>query len=149
MLKEKILEDIKNAMKSGDSLTTGVLRMVNAAIKNKEIELFAKKKEITDEEVLQLLQTEVKKRKEAAEVYQKGDRQELADKELAEMEVIKKYMPQQLSEAEISPIIDRLISSATKKELGLIMKEATKELKGKADMGLVSKLLKQKLGASI
>lgn len=146
MLKEKISEDLKNAMLASDADTVSVLRMIIAAIKNKEVELRVKQKEVSDEDVAQILNTEAKKRRDAVELYKKGGRKDLADKEAAEIEIVKKYLPEQLSEKEIEKIINKYVKGATNKEFGPAMKELMKELKGKADASLISKLLKEKLG---
>ena len=144
-LNDQINSEIKQAMKAGDKLTLDVLRMVSAAIKNKEIEIRPQNKEITDDDIVQIIKTQVKKRREAADLYQKGSRSDLADKELNEIKVIERYLPQQMDEQAISKILDKIIAQTPTKEFGPLMKEVMQELKGKADASLISKLLKTKL----
>jgi len=150
MLHSKITDDLKIAMKSVNAFEVGVLRMVSAALHNKEIEKKGKGLEVnlSDEEVVEVLTREAKKRKEAAELYVKGNRNELAEKETKELEIIKKYLPEQMSQDEIEKIVKAaIISTGAKevKEFGRVMAEAMKDLKGKADASLVSEIIKNKL----
>jgi hypothetical protein len=150
-LKITITNDIKTAMKSGNEFELGVLRMLIAAINNKGIENRGKglDAELTDEEIIDLLSKESKKRKESAEIYKQANREELAKKELEEVEVIKKYLPAQLSDTEIEEIIEKAIKetgATTIKDLGKVMGLISKDIKGKADSGMVGNLVKKKLG---
>ncbi len=151
-LKKIISDDLKNALKSGDSFKTGTLRLLLSALHNKEIEKRSKsgESELSGEETIEVLMKESKKRKEAAEIYSKGGRQDLADKENKEAEIIKIYLPEQLSEAEIEKITLKAIEKTgvkTVKDFGRAMAEAMKELKGKADALKVSEIIKKKLGS--
>ena len=151
MLHQQLTDDLKNAMKSGWDFELGVLRMLSAALHNKEIEKKGKGLEtvLSDEEVVGILTREAKKRKEAAELYSKGNRNDLAEKELKEVEFIKKYLPEQLSEAEIEKVVKAAIEKTGAKEVkefGKVMAEAMKNLKGKADASAVSEIVKRKLG---
>ena len=134
-LKEQISEDIKNALKAGDSFTAGVLRMVVAALQNKSIEKRGKgeEEELTQEEILEILAREAKKRKEAIELYKQGDRQELADNEEKELAIIEKYLPQQMSKEEVVEIVLAIIEKNKPENFGEAMKLVMAELKGKAD----------------
>ncbi|MCX6702970.1 MAG: GatB/YqeY domain-containing protein [Candidatus Wolfebacteria bacterium] len=157
MFTEKITQEIIIAMKAGDSFRTGTLRMVSAALHNKEIEKKSKGKEpeLTDEEAIEVLTKEAKKRKEAIDIYAKAGRQELADKEKKELEIISTYLPEQMGEAEIEKVIDQVLSrmganpdgksaAVNGAGFGQIMGAVMKELKGKADASLVSAILKKK-----
>lgn len=163
MLKVKIQEDLKTALLNKKELELSVLRMLLSAINNKETdkktkiwkekpemspEKIQKEAELSDEEVFDVIAGETKKRKEAIELYEKGGRKELADKEKKEIVILQKYLPAQLSEDEIKKIIEAAIkkSGATSiKEMGKVMGIATPQLKGKADMSLVSKIVKESL----
>lgn len=150
MIQQKIKEDLINFLKAGKSFEAGVLRLIFSVFKNKEIEKKGKGQEIilTDEEIVDLLMKEAKKRKEAADVYKKGNREDLAEKEMQELEVIKKYLPEELNAEEIEKIVDKAIaatSAASVKDIGKVMAEAMKELKGRADASTVGAMIKQKL----
>ncbi len=150
MLHSKITDDLKIAMKSGNNFEVGVLRMTIAALHNKEIEKKGKGLEavLSDDEVIEVLTREAKKRKEAAELYVKGNRNDLAEKETKELEIIKKYLPEQMNQEEIEKIVKAaIISTGAKeiKEFGKVMAEAMKDLKGRADASLVSEIVKSKL----
>lgn len=150
MLKEQINSDIKEFLKAGKSFEAGVLRLMSAALGNKEIEKRGKGEDsvLTDEEIVEVLMKEAKKRKEAAEVYKTGNREDLAEKELKELEVIKKYLPEQASAEEIEKAVDKAIAAtgaADVKAFGKVMAEVMKELKGKADAGTISEIIKKKL----
>ena len=148
MLKEKLFDDLKQAMKRADQETVGVLRILLTAIKNKEIEKKTKNGgdgQLTDEEVIQVLMSDAKKHKESIEIFTKGDRKDLADKEEKELAIIQKYLPKQLSEAEIEQIIDKVLREISAKDFGSVMKEVMRELKGKADGKIVSSIIQRKL----
>ncbi len=150
MFYQKISNDLKEAMKAGREFEVGVLRMLSSAFHNKEIEKKGRGMEpvLSEDEAIEILTREAKKRKEAFEVYQKAGRKDLAEKEAKELEIIKKYLPEQLSEEEVKKIIDTAIEKTGVKEIkdfGRVMAEAMKELKGKADASIVSEIIKKKL----
>jgi len=150
MLIDKLNEDLKTALKGGDSFKTGVIRMILTSVKNKEIEKRSKGQEsaLTEEELIALLMKEAKKRKESADIYKQGGRDDLAQKEEQEFEFIKNYLPEQLSEEEIEKIVKVAIEKTNAKEIkdiGRVMAEAMKELKGKAQPGVVSEIIKRNL----
>ncbi|MBI2025108.1 MAG: GatB/YqeY domain-containing protein [Candidatus Harrisonbacteria bacterium] len=146
-LKEKINSDLKTAMKSGDALALNVLRMLVSALHNKGIEKRTKggSDELTDEEILQVVMSEAKKRKESIEIFSKGNRPDLAAKEKSELEVVQRYLPAQMSREEVEKSVDAILSKLEKKEIGPAMKAVMKELRGKADSGMVSEMVKNKL----
>lgn len=147
MTQQKINGDLKVALKSGDQLVLDVLRLLNSAFVNKSIEKRGKKlpEELTEDEVLEILNREVKKRREAAELYRKGNRQDLAEKEERETMIIQKYLPAQLGREEVEKKIEDILSKTGVKEFGLAMREVLKELKGKADAKLISEIIKARL----
>lgn len=149
MLHQKLTDDLKDAMKSGDNFRVGVLRMVLSALHNKEIEKKSKGGEaiLSDDEIADVLFKESKKRKEAAEIYSKAGRSDLFEKETGELEIIQKYLPERLSEEEIEKIVKTVIEKVGAKganDFGKVMAEAMKELKGKADASLVSEIIKKR-----
>jgi uncharacterized protein len=146
-LKEKIISDMTASMKAQDAARTSTLRMVKAALMNREIE---KGGELDDEEMAKLLRSMVKQRKDSVEQYEKGTRQDLADKEKAEIEVIEAYLPQAASREDIEAAVAAAISEAgasSMKDMGKVMKAAQAALAGKnADGRTVSEIVKSKLG---
>lgn len=139
-LKEKLLSDMKEAMKSKDSLKLGTIRSVIAAVKNQEIDL---RKDLDEEDVLTIVSREVKKRKEAASLYKKGKRPELEDKEIQEMKILQTYLPEQVSEENLRQRIQEVIEETGAegmKDFGKIMKTLVPEFKGKADNALIKEL---------
>lgn len=144
---QKITDDMKQAMKDGDKTRLGTIRMLRAAIKDKEIELGHT---LTDEDVIAVVGKLLKQRKDSANQYTEAGRPELAEKEQAEMAVLEVYLPEQLSNAEIETIIDAAITetaAAGMKDMGKVMGTVRPKLQGKADMALVSSLIKNKLQA--
>ena len=144
-LLDTINNDMKNYMKEKDSFSLGVVRMVKGAI---QLESISKKKELTDEEIISVISKQIKMRKDYIVEFEKGNRQDLVEQNKKEIEILNKYMPEQLSMEEINKIIDEaflLIKPTSSKEQGLIMKEITPKLKGRADMSLVSGIIKDRL----
>lgn len=144
-LLDTINNDMKNYMKEKDSFSLGVVRMVKGAI---QLESINKKKELTDEEIISVISKQIKMRNDSIVEFEKGNRQDLVEQNKKEIEILNKYMPEQLSMEEINKIIDEaflLIKPTSSKEQGLIMKEITPKLKGRADMSLVSGIIKDRL----
>ncbi|MGH9960050.1 MAG: GatB/YqeY domain-containing protein [Pyrinomonadaceae bacterium] len=146
-LKQTLISDLTASMKAQNATRTSTLRMVKAAMMNREIE---KGGELDDEEMIKLLRSMVKQRKDSIEQYQKGRRQDLADKENAEIEIIETYLPQAASPEEIERAVVAAISetgAASMKDMGKVMKAAQAALVGKnADGRTVSEIVKAKLG---
>ncbi len=144
MLKEQIDADLKAAMLAKDQLTLDTLRMLRARVKNEEI---AKGKDFSDEEIVSVIGSEVKRRKDSVTAYTEGNRPELAAKEQNEISVLQKYLPEQLSEEEVSKIITDALSGQTfqASDFGKAMALVMPKLKGKAEGSLISKILKEKL----
>jgi hypothetical protein len=145
-LQDKIQSDIAEAMRGKDVLKLGVLRMMKTAVKNKEVE---KMKTLEEPEVLAVFNTLVKQRKDSIEQFRKGGREDLAQKEEAEIKVIELYLPASASEEEIRRAIDEAIQetgAASMKDMGKVMKATQARLAGKtADGARVSQMVKEKL----
>ncbi len=147
-LREKISSDLKNALRDRRAIDLSVLRMLQSAIRNKEIERKKGDAGLMDEEVVEVITSEIKKRKEAIEGYMKGQRQDLVDKEEAELAVLMSYMPKQMGEAEIREVAKKAIEEAgakTQQDMGKVMKILMPRIKGKADGGLVNRIVKEEL----
>jgi uncharacterized protein YqeY len=147
-LREKISSDLKNALRDRKAVDLSVLRMLQSAIRNKEIEKKRGDAGLTDEEVVEVIMSEIKKRKEAIEGYIKGQRQDLVDKEKAELEILMNYMPRQMGDAEIREEAKKAIEEAgakTPQDMGKVMKILMPRMKGKADGALVNKIVKEEL----
>ncbi len=144
-LVEKINEDVKTAMKAQDKEKLNVIRMVKSAIQLAKIEL---KHELSDDEVIDVVGKQIKMRKDSVAEFKKAGREDLVAQYNSEIEILKEYMPEQLSKEEVMSIIDlafEKIQPTSPKQMGLIMKEVTPQVKGKFDMGEVSKIIKEKL----
>jgi uncharacterized protein YqeY len=146
-LKEQIISDMTAAMKASDKPRTSTLRMVKAALQNREIE---KGGALDDDELMKLLRSLVKQRRDSVEQYEKGGRQDLVDKEKAEIEVIEAYLPQAASQEEVEQAVAEAIAetgATSMKDMGKVMKAAQALLAGKnADGRTTSELVKTKLG---
>jgi uncharacterized protein YqeY len=146
-LNEKILEDIKNAMRAKEADKLSVLRMLNASLKNKMISLRdGESVALTDEQIQEVIASEVKKRRDSAAEYRNAGRNELAEKEEMEVGVLEVYLPAQLSDAELEAGIKAIVETAEKKEFGLLMKEVMAKFKGQADGRRVGEAIKKILG---
>lgn len=146
-LKEKLQNDLTDAMRARDELRSSTIRMVLTAIKNEEVS-GKEARELSDSEVITVLSREAKKRREAAEAFDQAGAKERADGERAEGVVIAEYLPKQLSEAEIKELIASAIAETganTPAQMGLVMKSIQPKIAGKADGGVVSALVKAAL----
>jgi hypothetical protein len=160
---EKIKQEISAALKEGKATELSVLRMVNAAVQNKEKEKryrvskekpdlseveLQKESQLGDEEIMDVIAGEAKKRRESIIEFEKGGRADLVSKEKTELEVLKKYLPEQMSEEDLRKLITEAIKKTgaeSLKDMGKIMQELMPKIKGKADGGLVSKIVKESL----
>ncbi len=141
----KIQEDVKAAMRSKDKERLQTLRLITAAVKQKEVD---ERIELDDAGLLAVLEKMLKQRKDSIEQFDKAGRDDLSSKEKAEVLVIQEYMPEQMSEAEVAAIVDAAVASTgaeSMKDMGKVMGQVKPQVAGKADMGLVSKLVKAKL----
>lgn len=137
-LMQRLTDDMKTAMKAGDKSRLSAIRMLVSAVRYAGID----QGEMTDDKVISVLQREAKKRREAAEAYKAGGREEAAASEQAELAVIEEYLPKMMSEEEIRNIVNRM-SDIGSKNFGDAMKMVMAECKGKADGGLVAKIVKE------
>lgn len=148
-LKATIVSDMTAAMKARDKDTVGALRMLKAAIQTEEVS--GTKHELSDEEVLRVIEREVKKRRESAQMYTDNNRPELAEKELAEAEVFSRYQPKQLDDAELSALVDESVAEvagdegASMKIMGQVMKSAKEKAAGRVDGKRLSEAVKTRL----
>lgn len=144
-LDEKLVEEMKQAMKSNDKLRLSTIRMIRSALKNKEIEL---RKKLEDEEVIKVIQVMVRKGEESVEQFQTGGREDLVEKEKKEIEILKSFLPQPLSQEELLKIIDQSIQETqalSPKDIGKVMKSIMPKIGGKADGKLINQLVKERL----
>lgn len=145
-IKENLDRDLKEALKSKDEARLSAIRMLKAAIRNKEVELI--KKELDDSTIFQVLSKMIKQREESIEQFEKGGRKELADKERKELKILNAYLPQQMTEAEILVQIEEAVkevSAESPKDMGRVMKVLVPKLAGRADVKLVSGLVQKRL----
>lgn len=148
MTKQQLRDELKQAMLSKDELKTSVLRMIISAINYYEIQKGGAGYEATEEDVLTVLEKEVKQHKDSIEQFKLGKREELAEKEAKELEIIQKYLPEQLSSEEVKKLVEDAVSktgATTISEMGKVMGALMPKVKGKADASEVSKLVKEAL----
>ncbi|MDO8577367.1 MAG: GatB/YqeY domain-containing protein [Candidatus Wildermuthbacteria bacterium] len=162
-MKQKLKEDLKRSLLQKNEVSVSTLRMLLAAVGNKEIEKrtkfskenpnakeieLQKNSELQNEEVQQIIAGEVKKHRESIEMFQKGNRQDLVDKETKELKVLEAYLPEQMGEEEVRKLVKEAIDSTgakTPQEMGKVMAALMPKIKGKADGALVSKIVKELL----
>jgi len=144
-LKTRITDDVKTAMRSKDKKRLGTLRLLTAAIKQIEVD---KRIELDDEQVVAVIEKMLKQRKDSIEQFEKAGRNELAEIEIKEVAILKEFMPEQMSDADVDALIDEAIASTgaeAMKDMGKVMGLLKPKLAGKADMGAVSGKIKAKL----
>ena len=148
MLKDKIQEDLKQAMLAKDEERLSVIRMLKSAIQYYEIQKGGAGYEATDEDVIDVIGREIKKRKESIEMYRNAGRNELAEKEESELKTLQTYLPEQLSEEQIRILVEEAVAqtaASTIQDMGKVMGVLMPRGKGKADSSFVSNLVRQKL----
>ena len=146
-MNEKIANDLKAAMKSGDKFKLSVLRMLKSAL---QLESISKKHELSDDEVMSVVKKQVKTRKDSIEEFKKQNKIEEVEKLEQEIEILNTYLPEEMSEEEISKVIDEVfneLNPTSMKEMGMVMKELNAKITN-ADMSLVSKMVKERLSQS-
>jgi len=144
-LKARLTEDLKSALRSGDKLRTSVIRLLTALIKNREVE---KRGPLTDAEVIQAVSASCKQRQEAIEQYRQGGRQDLVDKETAELAILQSYLPAALSPDELQTLVREAIrdsQAASPREMGKVMALLMPKVTGRADGKIVSALVREML----
>ena len=142
---EKLKQDMIDAMKSKDKERLTVIRLVKAAM---DLEHIDRKREINDDLLIDVVNKQIKMRRDSIVEFEKGNRQDLIDKTQSEIDMLMIYLPEQLSEEEVVKIIEEIfeeVKPSSQKDMGKVMKEATAKLKGKADMKMVSEIIKNKL----
>ena len=145
-LKERIQQDMKDSMRGGNKSRLGVIRLILAAIKQKEVD---ERIELDDDQVTTVLDKMAKQRRESISQFEKAGRNDLVDQEATELQIIKEFLPEQLDEAEIKALIEAAMeqTGATSiKDMGKVMGQLKPQLQGRADMGAVSALIKARLG---
>jgi hypothetical protein len=145
-LKERILQDVKDAMRAREKARLATIRLITAAIKQREVD---ERIELDDAQVLAVLDKMVKQRRESISQFEKAGRDDLIAQESSELEIIQTYLPKQLTEAEITALIDTAMAAtgaASIKDMGKVMGQLKPKLQGRADMGAVSALIKARLG---
>lgn len=145
-MRERILNDLKEAMRSQDKDRLSVIRMVKASIQMEELNL---KREVNDEEVIGIISKQIKTRKESIVEFEKGNRIDLIEKTQKEIEILMEYLPEQLTEEEVHKIIEEAFNKVEPKsmaDMGKLMAIITPLVKGKFDMGFISKMVKDRLG---
>lgn len=145
-LSERINNDLKEAMKSKDSFRLSVIRMVKGAM---QLAKPNPREELTDDDVITVISKQIKMRNDSIKEFEAAGRSDLVEQNKKEIEILNTYMPKQLSEEELTEIIDKVfeeVKPTSQKDMGLIMKNILPLVKGKADMSLVNKLVKERLG---
>lgn len=146
-LHDKIMEDLKEALRSRDETRKSTLRMLRSAIRYREVEV---QHPLSEDEVLEVIAKQVKQRRDSIEEYRKGGRQDLVDEESAELEILSAYLPRQLTREEIAELAQQAIhqtGATNMKQMGLVMNELMPQVKGRADGKLVNEVVRQLLGA--
>mgnify|MGYP001814355019 FL=1 len=146
-LKDKLQQDMKDALRGGDKRSLGVIRLILAAIKQREVD---ERIELDDAQVTSVLDKMAKQRRDSLEQYEKAGRDDLAEQETFELELLKAYLPAQLGEAEVDALIDDAIQTTganSMKDMGKVMGQLKNKLQGRADMGAVSARIKARLSA--
>ena len=144
-LEERLVEEMKHAMKSNDKLRLSTIRMIRSAVKNKEIE---QRSQLTDESMTKVIQGLVRKGEESVEQFRAGGRMDLVEKEEKEIEILKSFLPQPISREEILRAIDQSIEetqASSSRDIGKVMKSVMPKLGGKADGKLINQLVKERL----
>ncbi len=149
MIKEQLILESKAALKSGNEFELGVLRLLTSALHNREIEKKTKGENplLTEDEVIQLLQTEAKKRREAADLFRKGGRNDLAEKEERENRVIARYLPSMLAGEKLEHAVYDVMERAGAADFPAAMKAVMAELRGKADAKVITELVRRKFSS--
>ncbi|MEK7513040.1 MAG: GatB/YqeY domain-containing protein [Patescibacteria group bacterium] len=148
-LVDRISNDLTAALRAGEEVRVGTLRLLRSAIHNREIEKRGKGAALTEDDVAEVVAREAKKRKESIHLFTEGKRQDLAEKETRELEVLAAYLPEQASDEEVRRVVAAalaVVKPASPKDFGKVMGEAMKTLKGRVETDAVSRLIKESLG---
>jgi uncharacterized protein YqeY len=145
-LRESLSEEMKEAMRAKDSLRLSSIRLIRSAVKNKDIEL---KREIAEQEIVEVIATLVKQRRESIRLFSEAGRQDLVEKEEKELVILLAFLPQQLSREAVAELVDRAVAECAAqggKDMGRVMKALMPHVAGRADGKMVSDIVKEKLG---
>lgn len=142
MITDTLARQIADALKRADLIRVSTLRLLSSALHNEKI---AKMHDLTQEEEIAIVRRELKRREEAVEAYKKGGRQDSAEKEEKEAEILKEFLPEQMDESELSDLVNRVIEESDSKDFGRIMGEIMKQVAGKADGRLISEIVRKRL----
>ncbi len=148
-LQEQLVNDMKESMKSGDSVKVSTIRMLKAAIKNKEIEKGGTSYKLSDKETLEVIATAIKQRRDSIEQFTKGNRQDLAEKEKKELDILQAYMPPQMSDEDVKAEVKKAItetSASSQKDMGKVMKVLMPRIAGRADGAVVNRIVRELIG---
>lgn len=146
MLKQRLVDDMKTAMKAGDKRRLGIIRLVNAAIKQREVD---ERIELDDTQVLAVLDKMVKQRRDSIAQFSKANREDLAEQERYEVGICQEYLPDAMSEDEVAALVEEAVAAsgaASMKDMGKVMGILKPKVQGRADMGVISALVKERLG---
>ena len=146
MLKQRLVDDMKTAMKAGDKRRLGIIRLVNAAIKQREVD---ERIELDDTQVLAVLDKMVKQRRDSIAQFSKANREDLAEQERYEVGICQEYLPDAMSEDEVAALVEEAVAAsgaASMKDMGKVMGILKPKVEGRADMGAISALVKERLG---
>ena len=149
-MRERFTEELKTAMKAGEKTRVATIRLITAALKDRDIEARGQGKTLSDDDILALLQKMIKSRQESVEIYDKAGRSELADAERAEIAIIQSFLPAQMSDADVAAAIDAAIAetgAASIKDMGKVVGALKAKFSGRMDFGKASPAVKAKLGA--
>lgn len=144
----QVQNDYKDALKAGDRTVVSVLRLLISDVRNKEIERRARGENLVEDDVLGIVQKEIKARKESIEAYKKGQREDLVKQEEEELIILQKYLPEQLSKEELEQVVQEVIEvvrAKSLKDMGRVIGEVMKKVKGRAEGRVVSEMVKKKL----
>jgi uncharacterized protein len=144
-LEERLVEEMKQAMKDGDKVRLSAIRMIRSTAKNKEFEL---RRKLTEEDLIKVIQSMVRKAEESIEQFRAGGRQDLVDKESQEVTFFKAYLPESLGREEIARVVDETVQetgATSARDMGKVMKAVMAKLAGKADGKLINQLVKERL----
>lgn len=144
-LKDKLMEDFKNSMKNKDTVRKNTITMVRSSIKQKEVD---ERVELKDKDIINIISKQVKERKNAIKEFEKGNREDLVELTKKEMEILLEYLPEQFTEEEVEEIVRDVIKetkASSMKDMGLIMQKTMPKVKGRADGGLVNKIVRKYL----
>lgn len=146
----QVQNDYKDALKAGDRTVVSVLRLLISDVRNKEIERRARGENLVEDDVLGIVQKEIKARKESIEAYKKGQREDLVKQEKKELIILQKYLPEQLSKEELEQVVQEVVEETKAdglKDMGKVIGEVMKKVKGRAEGRVVSEMVKQTLEA--